>query len=70
MENFPRNTSLTTATTKHLSPVPFHEPTHSLQRTQVTGNTVVGIVVATQESVQIGHLFPNRQVSHPSHEVA
>jgi hypothetical protein len=41
---------------------------HFLQGTQITGNAIIA-KVATQDSVQIDHLFSNRQMTHSPHEV-
>ncbi len=50
-------------------PVTLHEPMHSLQGPEVSGNAVVG-EVAPQHPIEVEDLLAHRQVSHTPHSIA
>jgi hypothetical protein len=68
MEYFPRETTFPGAATEHFLPIPFHGPMHPLQRSEIPGNAVVGMV-SKQHTVEIDQLFPYWQAPHPAHQV-
>ena len=57
------------AATEHLAPVTLDEPVHPLQRADVSGNAVIGVVPA-ESDVERVDLFLDRQVSDLPHLVA
>src|ERR1700757_1765083 len=57
------------AATEHLAPVTLDEPVHSLQRADVSGDTIIGVVPAEGE-IECVDLFLDRQVSYLPHLVA
>src|SRR3954466_1093258 len=57
------------AATEHLAPVTLDEPVHPLQRADVAGNTIIGVVPAEGEIERID-LFLDRQVSCLPHLIA
>src|SRR6516165_3344940 len=57
------------AATEHLPPVTLDEPVHPLQRADVSGDTIIGVVPAEGEIKRVD-LFLDRQVSYLPHLVA
>ena len=53
MEDAPGKVAFLTAATKHFVPVTLYCPVLSLQGTEVSGYTIIGIVPA-QDSVEVG----------------
>lgn len=68
MEDGPGEKTFTTATTQHLVPVAFYPSMHALQGAEVPTYTIVGIV-STEHSIEVDHLFPDRQMPHASHQL-
>src|SRR5712691_11540290 len=68
VERRPPNLAFPAPAAQHLAPVAFHSPMDPLQCPDVSGNAVVRIVAA-KHLIEVGRLFPNRQVPYSSHPV-
>jgi hypothetical protein len=68
LESLPGDFAFATTTAEHLAPIALHRSYDALERPEVACYSVVR-KVSSETTVEVLHLLPHRQVSHPSHQV-